>query len=317
MSGETGARSDAINREFSCNLWYEDNTQLTVSTYDQFFATEEPTHEDPRALEATISYLIGFNREGDQKSYEKQIITLIFISGDTGSARIGVRSTDITWPTGVISLLTSEILKLEKKTTGSNAPKMRLLLAPAAFFRKEILAGITEGKILRLKIAGHVGLILTLSISMIAMLLMIGSVRAPAIYDPATNALITADVVQLVEEHGVDSAVEMLRAGSTLRVAGLSFADGHSPLVGAVLGLIEYAGRVSAVVGLVTFLYCLVCFRHARALDSHYFARILFSGDTPPPRPRVSAKDGVLTSVALGVTGSLFATLIMGLLGFP
>ena len=121
-------QNDMLNCSMTGIARFAKNTEVVCNTYESFFHVEDLHSETPTSITVAISYVIGFTRLGNQKSYEKQIVQFTFFSGRQGGVEIVIRSSDLTWPVSIFSTIEAEVDAISIRTVGKqNLANSRLL----------------------------------------------------------------------------------------------------------------------------------------------------------------------------------------------
>ncbi|MDX8348179.1 hypothetical protein SLH49_09285 [Cognatiyoonia sp. IB215446] len=123
LDQHVGTQNDVLNEEVSAQISFEDTSDLSIGSIEEFADVDYGSRPTPINFSVTKTYLIGFRRSSEEKTYERQVVQVIASRGNPGKFEIRVRSTEITWPPAIMSLLEKEIRGLSSRT--SPEPQMR------------------------------------------------------------------------------------------------------------------------------------------------------------------------------------------------
>lgn len=315
-----GTISEVLNTEFACSVYCSGGKKITFSNFDQFISSEIIGNSRVDILEITWSYLIGFNRGVSDRSYEKQIVSIWFVSGAVGEIRISIRSTELTWPPAVIAIITTEMNNHELEVNNFRPRPERPYLLLAKYFRSKsrnrgryrVSYGFDNDE--RSSAIWYFLLFATISawIAIIAFLLTELTKRQRTVVMSDTGILVDQDFSELVARQGLNEAVADLRIGDFLLYKGLApYNSDYSTVEFLLSGLSSTAAVVGICAALLIAIYTYACFWHAVALDNYDRGRILMTFSNPLRRTEVSAMSAVGTSLIVGVIGGIFSTLFI------
>lgn len=319
ISYHINTQHQLISQEFQVSAIFGDDDELSVNSYEQFFHADELRPDNPLALVITMSFLIGLRRPGENISYEKQTVSMSFMSGDRGMVVVRIRSTEMTWSAGIAKIIETEVRKIESRTTGSPIPKENPYLFLSRLFRKDLtypkyMMKIRDQEKFYARIRTLPFIILFLF--SLPLFLTLQSLTSPFIYDQTSNSLKAADVEQLISNIGIEAAMDEVRLGDALRrYSNIDRPSLFNTLTASMAPWLKETGRWIAMAFILVSLYLYLCAQHAAKIDDHFKSRIfLHFGPITHPREKTSWITGVIPSLSIGILGGLIATLLAGLL---
>lgn len=310
---------EILNQSATIVVALEDGTDLTYSSYAQLFDVDDPRAGTISSVNVSVTHVIAFFREG-KKSFERQQTTLNFVAVRVGTVEIAIRSTDVTWPNGIFTLLERELDELSLKTAGSNS---KVLRAPPSI----LLGNEPEEKIIErlvptflrffgfvVKTKGYVTFVLTLLIilSLISVVVAVSkiekNVTGAFIFLENEMSLVSVSPLDLISEIGLGPAVSQLRDGETLRDAGIPIL--RVPYYQVVRDYGSRIPHIVFVIGFVAAIFMSIVALNIRARSFAMVGRIFVFAAKSQPRETPNVLSAVVPSLAVGAAASLVATLI-------
>lgn len=307
---------DVAYREFTADITLDNEKKLYLSTYDQLFSVSDYRSEEVKIVTATITVLIPFNRPNEEKSLEKQTIVISARSGRVGRAYAVIRSTEFTWPEGYFSIIDKHFDKL-KAEVRSNAGGVWNYV----FFLHPLMVrddsddddSIFSASLSRMII---ISLLCCMITFMIAFLGAIPKIKMYThMYNDETELIENVDVEGLIDDFGWREAASMM---SHSRVISESGEIAYSPEYKS-FGIISevFFLYVNSIIFYYFLFFATIVFSnycYAMKISVDMIGRIFIFSENIPPRPKGNLIPGVLLSLVLGVSGSLMATGISGLM---
>jgi hypothetical protein len=310
---------DVMNISFGAVVYNKDESEVASHDYDQFFSTTDSRSVDVDRVSVTISAVIGLNRFGGEKHFEKQIISFSFYAGAPGRIETEIRSTEISWPAGYFIIVENHVKALRSKLQRSDYDSLKWILYPSNTFyrtsekRSDDTPASPEQK---RRLAFLVVQILAMSVVLVFILANISDMTSSFIINPDSLLLEKVDASQLVSEVGVDSAVSALSDARTIRLAeGLGYAAGSEPR-GAFGNLTDTLfTKLSLIVFFIVASYVLTCWLYARHQETNRLGRIFLHRGDILPRKSENHIFGILTSIFLGIWASILAAALLEFIG--
>lgn len=306
---------DILHNEFTADIIFENEGRLTLNSYDQLFSISENRSENISEFSMTLSVVIPFNRKENEKSFEKQTIFILVKAGILGSIETEIRSTEITWPAGYFSLIDQHCKKLAQDIR----PPISRNWDYFFFLHPLYLDDTTEKSKSRVS-ADNARLLSVFAVLffLTSMLLIFDQTlritSSSAIFNEETQLIEETNASELIQELGWEKTVSKIRDSQTLSRLGLAkYADGSGPqtLHSKLLNIFYSKSIIGIGVGLFVLLFSNFCYAKVRAAAR--IGRIFLFTDKLPHRSKGTFLWGILGSLAIGVLGSMFATLIIGI----
>ncbi|WP_299082675.1 hypothetical protein [uncultured Ruegeria sp.] len=298
-------QNDVLNSDLTANIEYSDGRKVFYNSYEQLFQTHDYRREDVRRISMTISLLIGFNRGEDKKSFEKQTVALTFLAGEFGSAEISIRSTELTWPNTVFSLLESEVLDISEATGG-----LPSINAQSKYLPLSKMLAKSKSKDSKALIDPE-GLILVLIFSFSFLVLPALSTDGLAVFDEEQGKIVSISLEEVLENSNWREAVQDLIATKELEKAGVELAVPKPHLVARIWHRLVGLGPIVHLVSAGVFVYLLLTYRLKKQIEIPRKARIFLSPPPFPERPSVEPWTGLFASLIYGIVGGILTSILM------
>ena len=312
-------QNDVLNQEFSAQITFEDSSDFSVGSIQDFAGIDYGSRPQPERFDVSITYLIGFKRDASgAKTYERQVIQIIATNGNPGTFTIRIRSTELTWPPAIMSLLEKEIRALSARTSPDTTYTQKRFFFAASFFRRnriEIGDKSTIDEMNRLLLRTVFPLLMLVVPSMFLILYLESSTRSDVyIYDPVTLTVSLADFPKLVLDEGWEKAARLAILSKEMIASGYAEYKYGEGLFGRIPvhlgGLLNFT---SVLIGLLLGAYFLATVRHGAMLDRAHTGRLFLSSGAINPRAPVSIWTGWLSAIVAAIIANFFTNGLVAL----
>lgn len=309
---------EILNQSVLISVILKDGTEISYSRSEQFFDVDDPRSESVSRVSIESSYVIAFFREG-KKSFEKQTVGVTFEAGIVGTATTSIRSTDVSWPNGVFALIERELRDLSMRTVGQGGAFHSGSAQLRYDFDADIMVDWSSSSRFFRMFLGSASIVSSFTyffaaLIIVAAMFWISDRRNEYgwVLSDDQSVLLERAAPAVVEEIGIDAAIEQLQRGEVLGNAGMpreyvSFADG---LRNYVVGLPYWVLVFGATMAILSFVFAW----KARLDQLGLVGRIFVFSEKSNPRETPSVMSSIIPSVALGSVASLLATVIWELL---
>lgn len=321
---------DILHHDFKASITLDNNTQISMNSYDQLFSISEFRGDSINSVVVTLSVLIPFNRPDSEKSFEKQVIHVRAVSGRVGKIVAEIRSTEITWPEGYFSIIKSEFSRMSSEVSRSSSKSLNKFFFLTPFliddddhdddldYKSVYMYNLSSRKSrVLLLLAALIFMIFSFSFLTASVEQKLENERLSIIYNPDTQLVESADTVDLIKNFGWQKAASMLRDARVVsEMEGVVFAEGAGPR-SAITVLYDryfnkYAIALFAIISLVFF----GNLTYSSVLDSERIGRIFIFSEKIPPRPSGKLIGSIFVSLFFGVLGSVVGSIIMTIASF-
>lgn len=310
---QVGTQSNLAKSDYNFSCTLADKHEYYWSSKASFFGTHEIFQSHVESFTVTMTFMVGFNREGSN-NVERQVISIEFNTVPTGYIKIKILSTEITWPPSIFQLIEREIAAFTIDQEKEFDRDIR-------FFSPIIKAMITDrlssniynlierfGKETRWwsRFRDRSFAVMSgVQVILLVFLLRFSSQRP--LLNPETGLFERGSFEHLVETMGFDAAVEQARISQIAYSQGYGeWAAGEGPLsfiLASINGAVMSWGVVLGIGICLVFVYC------RRRTETHILrlsGRIYLDRNPIPPRENISKSTGLFEGIATG----LFATAI-------
>jgi hypothetical protein len=302
---------DVISDDFAAEVMFSNKTTLNVGDYHAFFHVPDVRSDKVKEVNVTLSLLIPFNRQNNEKNFEKQIIAIRFVAGSIGQLEIEIRSTEISWPAGYFSIIENEWRQLNKNVKMYESKILTKFLFLTPLFTGDILEKN------RSKFSAERSRLYLVTAGLILMLLMVSSVfsqipKSASLYDPTIQALTVVDVDEYLENGDWRQLARDIQLTQTLAQAHRVLHGVDSPQASFINFLSHILlGKIQFVTFGIVFLYIFMTLFYAKLLDASNIGRIFLYQSASPKRPNGNLVFPTINSFITGILASLFASMII------
>lgn len=305
------SHNDLLNSEVVVETIYSDGSEVVCNSYEQFFNVDDLRLQPVVEVQVTLSYVVGFTRMSEQKSYEKQIVSILIKAGKIGEFQINIRSTDVSWPSSIFLLIEKEIKSISNRTVNSPLWIRSKWFIFANFFAYR---GVYSNKLARtenfLNVA-FLGAMTSMVVGVFAVLRLDPRIRFGSgsyVVNDSGVSIVNSDINELIKKFGPEIAAQKIDTAATLAKAGWRY-EGESIFI--QFGRIFSDLGVSApILGVAVTLYLYFNYRAGLLMKESMIGRIFLENEKPERRPIIDISSGIFPSLLGGFLASMVASVV-------